>query len=110
MVIDRYTKVVLTVIAGCLLFQCLMMAGKVVQAQEAMDSWTLVPGRAQPVVIVNKTPVLVDTNRSLPVTVTQSPLAVAVTGVHHVGQQQWDPIDVHVQPQPGGTAPGYARP
>jgi hypothetical protein len=52
-VVDRYTKGVLTVIAGCLLFQCLMAAGKVVDAQPlAAPQATRLPGQAQPVVIV----------------------------------------------------------
>jgi hypothetical protein len=53
MTIDRYTKGVLTVIAGCLLFQCAMMAGKVIDAQQpASPSEIVLPGHAQPVVIV----------------------------------------------------------
>ena len=50
MVIDRYTKLVLTVIALCLVWLCAMTAGRPAQAQQltAMN----VPGGVQPVVIV----------------------------------------------------------
>jgi len=49
-VIDRYTKLVLTVIALCLVWLCAMTAGRPAQAQQltAMN----VPGGVQPVVIV----------------------------------------------------------
>jgi hypothetical protein len=54
MVVDRYTKGVLTVIAVCLVYQCVMSMGKVVEAQQLtrpsvgmLTSW-----QAQPVVIV----------------------------------------------------------
>ena len=52
--VDRYTKAVLTVIAGCLLWLCLMMTpGRPVQAQQlATVPADILPQRAQPVVIV----------------------------------------------------------
>jgi hypothetical protein len=56
MVIDRYTKAVLTVIAGCLLWMCVMGTGQQVSAQQGtvgLDSF--IPNtsaRPQPVVIV----------------------------------------------------------
>lgn len=109
MIIDRYTKAVLTVIAACLLFQCVMMAGKVVEAQQAADPWTVASGPAQPVLIVNKSPLLVESNRPLPVSITQSPLPVAVTDVRHTNGP-WDPIDVRVQPAQGAPLPGYGKP
>ncbi len=52
MSVDRYTKAVLTVIAGCLLWICAMGAPGVAQAQQAtreLGSWS---DRVQPVVIV----------------------------------------------------------
>jgi hypothetical protein len=53
MATDRYTKAVLTVIAGCLLWLCALEAGRPVQAQQAstLDA-ALFAGRVQPVVIV----------------------------------------------------------
>jgi hypothetical protein len=51
--VDRYTKAVLTVIAGCLLWLCLMMSGRPVEAQQlAAVPADVLPQRAQPVVIV----------------------------------------------------------
>ena len=47
--IDRYTKAVLTVIAGCLLWICAMGVAPRVEAQ---TSTMTIPGNVQPVVIV----------------------------------------------------------
>ena len=51
--VDRYTKAVLTVIAGCLLWLCVMNAGRPVEAQRlAAAPPSMLPAQAQPVVIV----------------------------------------------------------
>lgn len=50
--VDRYTKAVLTVIAGCLLWICAMGAGRVAQAQQTTHDLASLPDRVQPVVIV----------------------------------------------------------
>jgi hypothetical protein len=52
--IDRYTKVVLTIIAGCLLWMCLMSVGGRVQAQSQPQppNSRNNAGAAQPVIIV----------------------------------------------------------
>jgi hypothetical protein len=47
--IDRYTKAVLTVIAGCLLWICAMGVGPRLEAQQRTMT---IPGPVQPVVIV----------------------------------------------------------
>ena len=52
MTIDRYTRAVLTVIAGCLLWMCVMGSGRPVQAQQASLDASAFAGRVQPVVIV----------------------------------------------------------
>jgi hypothetical protein len=53
MTIDRYTKAVLTVIAGCLLWMCAMGTAHPLSAQQGAPSDNaLVVGRVQPVVIV----------------------------------------------------------
>jgi hypothetical protein len=53
MTTDRYTKAVLTVIAGCLLWMCAMGTGRAVQAQQGSTlDGALFSGRIQPVVIV----------------------------------------------------------
>jgi hypothetical protein len=51
MIVDRYTKAVLTVIAGCLLWICAMGAGQPVSAQRA-TAVTIPHSSVQPVVIV----------------------------------------------------------
>lgn len=51
--VDRYTRAVLTVIAGCLLWLCVMSVGKPAEAQRlATVPSHMVPAQAQPVVIV----------------------------------------------------------
>lgn len=50
--VDRYTKAVLTVIAGCLVWICAMGAGGVAQAQQTTHDLASLPDRVQPVVIV----------------------------------------------------------
>lgn len=56
MTTDRYTKAILTVIAGCLLWQCFMMGARPVEAQQPQSRSNLAAGvladRVQPVVIV----------------------------------------------------------
>ena len=50
--IDRYTKCVLTVIAGCLVWICAMGAGRPVSAQPASFDIAAFKGAVQPVIIV----------------------------------------------------------
>ena len=52
MTIDRYTKAVLTVIAGCLLWMCAMGTGRAVSAQQPTADLSTFKSAAQPVVIV----------------------------------------------------------
>ena len=52
MTMDRYTKVVLTVIALCLVWLCAMTAGRPIQAQQLTQTPTPLPGGVQPVVLV----------------------------------------------------------
>jgi hypothetical protein len=52
MTVDRYTKGVLTVIAGCLLWMCAMWAPGTVQAQQGARDLTTVSHAVQPVVLV----------------------------------------------------------
>src|SRR3954470_6296311 len=52
MTIDRYTKAVLTVIAGCLLWICAMGAGRPLSAQPSTADLSTFKKGVQPVVIV----------------------------------------------------------
>ena len=50
--IDRYTKLMLTIIAACLVWLCAMTVGRPAQAQQLTAMPAALPGGAQPVVIV----------------------------------------------------------
>jgi hypothetical protein len=49
--VDRYTKVVLTVIAACLVWLCAMTTGRPAQAEQ-LTQLSALPGGVQPVVVV----------------------------------------------------------
>jgi hypothetical protein len=49
--VDRYTKTMLTIIAGCLLWLCAMTTGRPAQAQQLTQMGNL-PAGVQPVVVV----------------------------------------------------------
>ena len=52
MTIDRYTRAVLTVIAGCLLWMCAMSGGRTLVAQQPTADLSTFKTAVQPVVIV----------------------------------------------------------
>lgn len=52
MIVDRYTKAVLTVIAGCLLWICVMRMPGAVEAQQTAKELATVSHDVQPVVLV----------------------------------------------------------
>jgi hypothetical protein len=90
MVVDRYTKIVLTVIAVCLVYQCLLSMGNTIEARtQAPSQSPLLKPTVTPVVIVGwgemtrDGDVSVFRDATLPVPVKlpysqQSPLSVAV--------------------------------
>ena len=98
MTIDRYTKAVLTIIAGALLYIGAMLSGQPASAQGqgatqgspgmAMDA------RPQPVVVVR----WAQPERPWPVAIqsVSEPLPVAITGVK--AGAQWDEIRVKQDP------------
>ena len=114
MTTDRYTKAVLTIIAGALLYIGVMLSGQPASAQgqgaTQGSAGMVMDARPQPVVVVGwQTP-----ERSLPVTVEQplsvtlrgtpeQPLPVTVTGIRAGGS--WDEIRVKVE-QPLTRLPG----
>ena len=102
MKVDLYTKAVLTVIAACLCWMCLNSVTPSVAAQAASPSPT-------PVVLVDlngtplkSVPVIVG-NPSLPVELTNRPLAVAVESIQR--GTAWDPIRVQVMREPPTLMP-----
>src|SRR5260370_3709262 len=131
MIVDRYTKAVLTVIAGCLLWLCAMGAGPSLSAQRA----SAITNAVQPVVIVGtgtldqqgtvvvhyvRTPDgRTRTDPTIPVTLPYSeanpiptkvmnvpdvPLAVQISSVRKPGD--WEPIRVRVEDAPAKPKPG----
>jgi hypothetical protein len=131
MIVDRYTKTVLTVIAGCLLWICAMGAGPSLSAQRASP----ITNTVQPVVIVGtgtldqQGSVVVDyvrtpdgqmrTNPTIPVTLPytpanpiparlmnllDAPLPVEISSVRRTGD--WEPIRVRVEDAPSKPRPG----
>jgi hypothetical protein len=104
MTIDLYTKAVLTVIAGCLLWMCVSVSTPVAQAQ-AQPTVT----QPAPVVLVDvdgtplrALPVFVS-NESLPVAVNNQGLAVTLRGIQR--GTAWDPIQVQIMREPPTMKP-----
>ena len=137
MVIDRYTKGVLTVIAGCLLWMCVMDTGRTVQAQTSTLDIAPFRGAAQPVIVVG-TGTMDQTGKiavtfvgerdrrrtdpTLPVTLPYSdanplpsrlvytakaPLPVQITAVTKTGE--WEPLRVAVEDAPLRRKPGVGQ-
>jgi len=132
MSVDRYTKAVLTVIAGCLLWMCVMDAGQALQAQRrdpdrdvelAGVSLKTIKTIAQPVIIVGtgvmdregNVEVLfirrdARTDPTLSVRLPYSPanpMAVEISAVRKTGE--WDPLRTDVQDVPFRLNPGPRR-
>ena len=128
---DPYTKTVLTVIAGCLLWLCAMQMGRPLAAQQAL---TLEKAAPQPVIVVGwgtldeqgRVSVTMQQTRSgrrsdpnLPVALIsvpaapidvrlgytdKEPLPVGVTRIKPVGE--WEPIRSAAEPEPTRPRPG----
>jgi hypothetical protein len=130
--VDRYTKGVLTVIAGCLLWICAMGAGPSLGAQPAVP----VTNDVQPVVIVGtgtldqRGTLVVNyvrqpdgrpsrTDPTVPVSLAytaasplstrlmnspESPLAVEISAVKKTGE--WEPLRAKVEDAPAKPKPG----
>jgi len=126
---DPYTKAVLTVIAGCLLWLCAMQTGRPLAAQQAL---TLEKAAPQPVVIVGwgtldeQGRVSIERDRTgrrtdpnLPVKLVSVPAApidvrlnytdtepmpVGVTRIKPVGE--WEPVRSAAEPEPTRPKPG----
>jgi hypothetical protein len=134
---DRYTKAVLTVIAGCLLWICAMGAGPSLAAQPGA-SLAMPKATVQPVVVVGTGTLSQDgtvivryvrqtdgklrTDPTLPVTLPYTeaaplpvglpytavkPLPVEISAVRKT--EDWDPIRVHVEPAGLSAKPGIGR-
>lgn len=124
--VDAYTKVVLTIIAGCLVWMCVSgLFVTPVSAQRPADKEPLqvmVVGATRPVPIVAQAPVPVITppktslvvrpgvewySDALPVEAPQ-PLPTRLTAIERPqGAVRWDPLDVNVKQQPRKSEPGH---
>jgi hypothetical protein len=128
---DPYTKAVLTVIAGCLLWLCAMQTGRPLAAQQAL---TVEKAAPQPVVIVGwgtldeqgRVAVTMQQTRTgrrsdpnLPVTLMsvpaapidvrlsytdKEPMPVGLTKIRPAGE--WEPIRSAAEPEPTRPKPG----
>ena len=135
MTADRYTKAVLTVIAGCLLWMCVMGAGSPLQAQRRQDrperdrvdaeavALTAIKTIAQPVIVVGtgtmdrqgniEVSFNRDTRRTEPafdVRLPYSPfypMAVEITAVRKHGS--WESLRTAVDDAPVRNQPGNGR-
>lgn len=136
--IDRYTKFVLTVIAGCLLWICAMAAGRPLAAQSSTMDIGSFKSAVQPVVIVGTGTmdrtgkVVVNLNgtgaaqrtdptlsvllsytaaKPLPVSLpytSDAPIPVEISAVKKTGE--WEPIRTRVEDAPVKTKPGGGAP
>jgi hypothetical protein len=129
---DAYTRTVLTVIAGCLLWLCALQTGRPLAAQQTLTLEKVAP---QPVVIVGwgtldeqgKVSVAMERDRAavrrsdpnLPVKLVsvpaapidvrlnytdKEPMPVGVTRIKPVGE--WEPIRSAAEPEPTRPKPG----
>jgi hypothetical protein len=132
MTIDRYTKCVLTVIAGCLLWICVMGAGASVAAQ---PRFTIPKAAVQPVVIVGtgtldqegtvtinftqQVRAKAQTDPTIPVSLpystakplpvdlpytTSAPMPIEISAVRKIGE--WEPLRARVEDAPTRKLPG----
>ena len=133
---DFYTKAVLTLIAACLLWICVMSGGQAVQAQPLQYSAT----PAQPVVVVGwgrlnpsapggieiawsdatrrisepAVPIRPAADPKIePVRVrleSVTPLPVSVEAVKRFKESAWDPLRISTEPDAGSRVPGIRVP
>lgn len=112
--IDAYTKVVLTIIAICLVWMC--VSGAVVTpvaAQNPRPQEVMLVGSRTPIAVVTapRTSLVVRPGvewyqDALPVDAPQ-PLSARLVGVEKAPTGRWDALDVNVKDQPRKAAPGH---
>lgn len=125
--IDAYTKVVLTIIAACLVWICVtgtLFAPAAAQSPQAPQEVVVVgvrspvavvtpPRTALSVVYGSDVPLAVRPGpewyaKPVPARVTASePLPMRLIGVEREKGDRWDAIDVNVKEQPRKTSPGH---
>ena len=85
--VDLYTKVVLSVIAACLVWLCLNSITPIASAQAG-------PARPMPVLLVDEHGAPLANDQGLPVVIGDQTLSVALTAIERRGG--WQPIQVDV--------------
>ncbi len=123
--VDVYTKVVLTIIAACLVWMCvsgLFVTPAAAQRVDRQPTDVVVVGTRGPVPIVAQTPVPVVTPARTSLVVRPGaewyadalpieapiPLPTRLTGIERQpGPSHWDPVDVNVKQQPRKSEPGH---
>ncbi len=104
--IDTYTKVVLTIIAACLVWICVSRLGTPLSAQgQAPQEVVLVGIRAERGMSLAVRPTDDWYRNPLPVDVTRT-IGVRLLGVERAAAGRWDPVDVNVKEQPKKATPG----
>jgi hypothetical protein len=110
---DRYTKVMLTVIAVMQIALWVRDLTPGVQAQGSDPQRVVIVGleqplRGLPVVLVRQSGVPVTDDQPFPIAVVNDaePLRVAVTSIQQSRDGSWDPIRVDVLRQPPSLRPG----
>ena len=136
MTTDRYTRIVLTVIAGALLYLCVLFSAPPLSAQappQPFNASVLAPSKPQPVVIVGwgtfesngeihvatvkdpngrvhadtRLPVALDPAQSVAVSLGVTPDHPLPVGLTTIAPGQvWEPIRTKAEPAPTRTRPG----
>jgi hypothetical protein len=128
---DAYTKAVLTLIAGCLLWLCAMQTGGPVAAQQPLAlekaapqpvvivGWGTLDEQGRPSVTMQQTRTGRRTDPNIPVTLVnvpaapidvrlsytdKEPMPVGVTRIKPAGE--WEPIRSAAEPEPTRPRPG----
>ncbi len=103
--VDAYTKMVLTVIAGCLIWLCVHGSGATPVSAQAPQEVVIVGVRGAKTVLTVRpagdwyqAPLPVDAPRGL---------ATRLIGVERGDSGRWDAVDVNVREQPRKTTPGH---
>jgi hypothetical protein len=102
---DGYTKVVLTIIAACLVWLCIRGTTITPVSAQSPQEVVLVGVRgARTILAVRPTGDWYET--ALPVEAPR-PLAARIVGLERAGAARWDAVDVNVREQPRKATPGH---
>ncbi len=104
--IDTYTKVVLTIIAACLVWMCVSGSAMAPLSAQGPQDVVLVGVRGERGMSLAVRPTDDWYRNALPVDVPRA-IGVRLQGIERPAPTgRWDPIDVNVKEQPKKTTPG----